>query len=337
MTELTADNAVDYLRQHGQDEFDSATATLLGWGVSNVVLRVETSTQSIILKQSRPQLRTRDAWFSDLDRVFREQEVMEFLQPLLPEGVVPRVLFADRDNYLFAMTDAGRDTRVWKEMLLKGEVQPIDGTRAGRILGRIHQATAERVEQLRPFTDHSVFVQLRVDPFYRRVQERCPDVAEALAVVIEQSLTLKEALCHGDFSPKNLLVVGDAFTLVDYETACFGDPAFDLGFFLSHLLLKAVKHSPNADSMWSLIDAFWVGYDAEVTWRSSIELAGRSVGHLAACLLARIDGTSPVDYLPEEPRREAVRRMARSLFRWRPSRWSDVVNLVEGELRHVDS
>src|SRR6266542_2509958 len=81
----------------------------------------------------------------------------------------------------------------------------------------MHESTARQRHLVEPFRDHTVFVQLRVDPFYRRVQERCPDVAEPVASLIEQLLTMQEALCHGDYSPKNILAHGGGFTLVDYE------------------------------------------------------------------------------------------------------------------------
>src|SRR5271163_2788720 len=103
MLELTADNAADYLRSRGHIGPGPAHVELLGGGVSNVVLRVATVERTFVLKQSRPQLRTRDAWFSDLDRIYREQEVMQALQPYLP-GVVPEVLFVDRANYIYAMS-----------------------------------------------------------------------------------------------------------------------------------------------------------------------------------------------------------------------------------------
>jgi 5-methylthioribose kinase len=328
MLELTADNTADYLRARGFIGPGSVDVTPLGWGVSNVVLRVQTPHHLFVLKQSRPQLRTKDAWFSDLDRVYREQEVMQVLEPLLQPGVVPRVLFSDRDNFVFAMSHAPLPARVWKEMLLAGEVDSLLGELAGRILGRMHQATANRPELVEPFGDSTVFVQLRVDPFYRRVQERRPEVAAAVADVIEQSLTVREALCHGDFSPKNLLVHGGAFTLVDYETAYFGDPTFDLGFFLSHILLKAVKLDGERHEVLELTRAFWRGYSGEVRWRPVAELQRRTIGHLAACLLARIDGTSPVDYLTEENKRERVRGIGRRLLLECPGDWEDVLALV---------
>src|SRR5579862_7882141 len=98
MFELTADNTIDYLRQNGRIGPGPAHAELLSGGVSNFVLRVSTPERQFVLKQSRPQLRTRDAWFSDLDRIYREQEVMQLLHPLLPQ-VVPEVLHSDRENY----------------------------------------------------------------------------------------------------------------------------------------------------------------------------------------------------------------------------------------------
>ena len=105
----------------------------------------------------------------------------------------------------------------------------------------MHDATARDTRSIDAFRDQTVFVQLRVDPFYRRIQERRPEVAAAVAPLIDVLLSVKEALCHGDYSPKNILTHEHGFTLVDYETAHFGDPTMDLGFFLSHLLLKAAR------------------------------------------------------------------------------------------------
>src|SRR5580704_16975393 len=99
MLELTSSNTIHFLREHGWISPGPARVEALGGGVSNAVLRVRTPERVFVLKQSRPQLRTRDAWFSDLDRVYREQEVMQALHPLLPDGIVPAVLFSDRADY----------------------------------------------------------------------------------------------------------------------------------------------------------------------------------------------------------------------------------------------
>lgn len=327
MIELTPENALPYLRDRGWINPGPARVELLSGGVSNAVLRVETPERLFVLKQSCPQLRTRDAWFSDLDRVYREQEVMQLLHPLLPPEVVPEVLHSDRENYVFAMSHAPREAAVWKQALLDGEIDLNLGESSGAILGRMHQVTADPALAER-FGDQTVFIQLRVDPFYRRVRERRPEVAAEIAPILDRLITVKEALCHGDYTPKNLLAYRGGFTLVDYETAHYGDPTMDLGLFLAHLLLKAVRRPDQQSAFFDLTRAFWRGYISEVRFRPATELQTRGIEHLGVCLLARIDGTSPVDYLPEDGKRERVRWIARGILQERPTHWEQVLGIV---------
>jgi 5-methylthioribose kinase len=332
MLELTPENAVAYLREKGWIGASPARVEPLGWGVSNLVLRVVTPERAFVLKQSRPQLRTKDAWFSDLDRVYREQEVMQVLHPLPPPLTVPEVLFVDRPNYVFAMSHAPMDSVVWKETLLAGHVDLAIGERAGMVLGKIHEATARDPRLIDGFRDHTVFIQLRVDPFYRRVQERRREVANEIEPIIQRMLTTQEALCHGDFSPKNILTHDQGFTLVDYETAHSGDPTMDLGFFLSHLLLKAAHRLAQRAEFFELTRSFWKGYGREVSYRPFAELQARGIEHCAVCLLARIDGTSPVDYLPEEAKREAVRDIGVHALRAGTACWDDLLEQVNDQI-----
>lgn len=322
MFELTTENAVDYLQRTGWIR-GPAQAELLSGGVSNFVLRVTTPECRMVVKQSRPQLRTKDAWFSDLNRIWREQEVMQALHPHLAD-VVPEVLHVDRENYVYAMSHAPLDATVWKADLLAGKVDVGFGAKVGSVLGRMHQVSAERVREFEAFRDHTVYVQLRVDPFYVRVQERRPEVAGAIAPIIHDMLTIKEALCHGDYTPKNMLVSGGGFTLVDYETAHFGDPTMDLGLFQAHLTLKAVRDSERSQSFIALMRSFWQAYCGAAIFRSATELEHRGIKHLGVCLLARIDGTSPVEYLPDEGKRTFVREMGRAILRGEIERWEDV-------------
>ena len=335
MVELTAENAIDYLRHMRWINAGRAQAEILSGGVSNQVLRITTPERRFVLKQSRPQLRTRDAWFSDLDRIYREQEVMQALHPYLP-GVVPEVLHVDRANYVYAMSHAPLEARVWKSELLASNIDVNFAMKVGEVLGRMHQVSADRASEFTSFRDHTVYVQLRVDPFYVRVQERRPEVVAAIQPIIDEMLTLKEALCHGDYTPKNILVhpvlpapsgrgAGDeGFTLVDYETAHYGDPTMDLGLLLAHLTLKGVRAKERSSDFVELMRAFWSGYCAVVTFRPQRELERRGLRHLGVCLLARVDGTSPVDYLPEDANREFVRRLGRTILLDGIAHWDQV-------------
>jgi 5-methylthioribose kinase len=141
-------------------------------------------------------------------------------------------------------------------------------------------------------------------------------------------MSAQDGLCHGDYSPKNILTHEHGFTLVDYETAHLGDPTMDLGFCLSHLLLKAVKRGHDRERHFELTRWFWRGYAAETTFLAPSELQTRGIEHCAVCLLARIDGTSPVEYLPEEEKRSAVRRLGCRMLLERPRQWSEVQEMV---------
>ncbi len=324
MLELGPENLIDYLCQTGRlslaDAAKSHAETLSG-GVSNVVMRVSVpGGEDFVVKQSRAQLRTQADWFSQPERIWRERDVLDVLSRVTPPGVVPKRLFEDRDNFLFAMEAIPREHVVWKTALLNGEVDSTIARRLGELLAEIHARTTNDTDLRQRLGDRSIFDELRLDPFYRFVAQRQAEFRPALERLIDETLATTTCLVLGDFSPKNILLVPSEsgsdrqrprFVLVDFETGHFGDPAFDLGFFLSHLLLKTIKHAARADEFFDMIRAFWTAYrgagfqparppeskDGQV---ENLPHERRTVAHLAACLRARVDGKSTVDYLTSE-------------------------------------
>lgn len=334
MLELTTENVPAWLAERGWVSGHFCQVEELSGGVSNVVFRVKTFKGMFVLKQSRAQLRTADPWFSDLSRVFREIDAMQLLERRLPEGVVPQVLYRDDANYAFLMSHAPREARDWRSVLLEGKVDPQLGEVTGRILGTIHASTS-RESLPEGFADRTVFDQLRIDPFYRRVAERCPDVASHLQPLIDDLVTNAWCLTHGDFSPKNLLLHADGFTLVDYETAHLGEPSFDVGFFLSHLFLKALVHPEAWDHFAPLLTGFWRGYQDAFPFKPFEYLIGNGIAHLGACLLARVDGTSPAPYLTDERKKESARRIGKRILMDHLFDWAETLELLREECQRL--
>lgn len=353
MFEVDASNVLEYFADAGRpqweqlglgaDELAKSTATELAWGVSNIVIRVDTPVRSFVVKQSREQLRTEIDWFSQLDRIWREVDVLQTLESLLPAGAVPRVLSEDRDNYLFTMEAIDANHRVWKAELLDGIFDSsIADTLAGH-LAAIHRGSTGNVEIAERMSDQTVFDELRLDPFYRYVAGTCPRFAEPLNSLIERTTQRHDCLVLADFSPKNILLTSKWPVIVDFETGHFGDPGFDIGFFLSHLLLKTAKHHERMAEAIAPARRFWQVYieqlsaDPAPSWlidhNRDSGFERQSVEHLAACMLARVDGKSRVDYLQEVWQPDFIRNFCDDLLTGGQPRMTDAFDLLERSLK----
>lgn len=344
---IDAESAEAYLRETGRLPASARVQVReLSGGVSNLVLYVadaDSPANNFVLKQARPQLRVPDPWFCSVERIWREVAVLEVCHDVLTAAAAaatdphssevsittPRVLFEDRENFLFAMTAAPPQHTVWKQLLLSGEVEPRIADRCGWLLGTLHVGTWCDSAAERRLGDQRFFRDLRIDPYYRKVAEVHPDLAEPLGRLIDSALENRLALVHGDYSPKNLLVYDGGLMLVDFEVGHFGDPAFDLGFFLSHLVLKTFRAGEDWLRFWQLTESFWQSYWTRLTPRvpgaDQRDLERRAVQNFAGCVLARIDGKSQVEYLPELPLRNRIRRFAGHLLRETPSNWPAVL------------
>jgi 5-methylthioribose kinase len=309
-------------------------AEWLSGGVSNVVLRLtdDASGREIILKQARERLRVQADWRSRLDRIWREVSVLRTIGPLFPGGTVPRVLYEDRENYLFAMSAAPRDHVVWKAELLSGRLRADLLPQLGAFLASVHALSAHGAQLPSELRDKQVFDELRLDPYYRWTASRHPEVANALNRLVAETAACEDGLTLADFSPKNILLWGDRWTVIDFETAHFGDPAFDLGFFLTHLVLKSLHVISLRQSLLQGIEAFWNAYRSGLTSAQAPAIEQRSMVHLAACMLARVDGKSPVDYL-DVGEQQWVRQFTTDALNAPPQSWLEMESRLQAAMR----
>lgn len=339
MLELTEQNAAEILHARGHlTDPHTARVRELSGGVSNAVFLIEQGGERFVVKQARGKLRVQADWQCSVERIWREVEVLQTCNELIPKDkqswfCVPHIFWIDQELYAYGMTAAAAEAVTWKEELLAGVTYPSDAHAAGKLLRNLHfnswhnQALAER------FADRTFFVQLRLEPYYLAAAERYPPLARQLRELVDQCWIERHALVHGDFSPKNLLVYHSKVMLIDFEVGHYGDPAFDLGFFLTHLTLKLIHLPAHRKKLLRVINQFWVGYAGH--YNSSPELAklrNRTIQHLAGCLVARVHGKSPVDYLTPPEQLRAV-ALAEKLFDLGPAAsWSQAFALIQQEL-----
>jgi tRNA A-37 threonylcarbamoyl transferase component Bud32 len=272
----------------------------------------------MVVKRALDRLRVKDEWFADRRRNRSEQDYFAYVGKLFP-GVVPRVLHSDPVRGWFAMEFIDGETRNWKSELLAGRADPAAAARAGDTLGRIHRASWGDPEARERFDTLENFTQLRIAPYLLSTAERVPELGSELLAEASRLGATRLALVHGDYNPKNLMVATNRLVILDAEVAWYGDPAFDMGFLLTHFQLKALYHSTAPEPMLGLATEAWRSYAAAVG-PADPGLEARTARLVLCLMLARIHGKSPVEYLTgEEPRRRVTDFVRRNLPRPPPS------------------
>lgn len=293
---------------------DAARWTPLGGGVSCDVWRVESAGRAICVKCALARLAVADDWRAPVGRCRQEYRWFETARALVP-GSAPRPLAADSGRGFIAMDYlADADHRLWKTELLAGKVDPATARAVGERLGAIHAASARHPKLAALFATDEAFFALRLDAYLLAAARRRPAVAGALMALVERTEATRIALVHGDVSPKNILIGPDGPVFLDAETALWGDPAFDLAFCLNHLLLKTLVVIGAGGALAEAFAALADAYLAKVDWEPRAALESRAASLLPGLLLARVDGKSPVEYLPSEDQKAFVRSVAEPLL-----------------------
>jgi 5-methylthioribose kinase len=344
MLELTEQNAAEVLHARGHlTDPHTAKVRELSGGVSNAVFLIEQDDNRFVVKQARGKLRVAADWQCSVERIWREVEVLCVFDRILNISTsvqhVPKVLWTDRELYAYAMTAASSNASTWKELLLAGTAYSNIAFFAGEILAEVHAQTWHQGDIAEEFADRTFFRQLRLEPYYLAAAEKHPPLANQLLDLVDQTWEEQHALVHGDFSPKNILVDGYVF-LIDFEVGHYGDPAFDVGFCLTHLVLKAIHLLGQRAVVLLQIHEFWRSYggtirychDQTIAQADFQRLESRCIQNLAGCLVARVHGKSPVDYLTPAEQLRAV-KLSEELFALGPAaNWKDAYELLQREI-----
>ncbi|HEY2034611.1 MAG TPA: aminoglycoside phosphotransferase family protein [Rhizomicrobium sp.] len=296
-------------------EGEAFAADVLAGGVSCDVWHVKTADgREVVVKRALPRLRVEDEWKAPAERASTEADWFRFVAEFDPR-LVPEVLGEDRPHHIFAMEYLPPEShKLWKAELAAGRADATFAARVGETLAHIHAASANREDVMHDFAHDTQFYALRLEPYLLHTAKKHPDLAPRIRALVDGLAKARIALMQGDISPKNILIGPDGPVFLDAETACYGDPAFDLAFCLNHLLLKCVWHKKFQNAYLECFQALADSYLENVTWEEPNDIEERASALLPALLLARIAGKSPVEYLTAGKDKTAVRDAAKTLF-----------------------
>jgi 5-methylthioribose kinase len=307
---------------------ETVSFTNLRGGVSNRTVKVAWADgHGWVLKQALAKLRVNVEWFSSPERIGVEAKALRCLNQLAPPGTTPAFIFEDMPHYLMGMEAVPEEHENWKTVLFSGRIISDHFVQFGLLLGTIHRRSSESISEVSElFADTTYFENLRLEPYYLYTAQKIADANLFLNALAQETLHHKDCLVHGDFSPKNTLIYRNKLILLDYEVVHIGDPAFDVGFAMTHFLSKAHHLPCECNRLASAAELFWQVYlegISQLNWAN--ELEPRVVRHTLGCLLARVAGKSPLEYLtPAERTRQ--RDTVLALIPQPPTSVSDLID-----------
>ncbi|NJN52066.1 MAG: aminoglycoside phosphotransferase family protein [Gammaproteobacteria bacterium] len=213
----------------------------LSGGVSSDIWRIEGPAHTYCVKRALPRLKVAADWHAPISRNAEEVRWLRFAATVAKDQV-PTVIAADAERGVAVLSYF--EPRLWepyKTLLMRGGTRPAIGRELGDLLGRLHRASAGDAVLAAQFDNLALFDALRLEPYFMGATVRNPELTGILTDIVQSQRQHRTVLIHGDFSPKNILIHQSRPPVVlDAECANWGDPAFDVAFMLSHLLLKAI-------------------------------------------------------------------------------------------------
>jgi hypothetical protein len=321
---------------------------VLALSTCNRLVRVERlGGEAWVLKQALPRPTAPGGWCSDPGHIGREAEGLRWLPQLAPPGTIAPLVFEDAEHRLIAMAAVPRPHENWKAMLIEGRVDPAHAAQFGALLATIHRRAAEWGSPLpQVFADRSFFEATRLERYYDHTASRVPDARAFLEALADESWNRRLTLVHGDYGPKNLLVLsgngdgdggsaGGGVVLLGHELLHWGDPAFDVGFALAHLLSLAHHIGARRIAFRDAADQFCSTYAATLgapLWDATSEPL--AVRHTLGLLLAHVAGRAPLTYLtPDE--QQCQQQVVLAMTRQPPAALADLIQCFTASVGHA--
>jgi len=217
--------------------------TYVNW-IYKVELRKGDDKQIIYLRQTRDHVKKKPDIKMDAARIKFEVNILNLLQEIIP-GIIPEVLFYDKDNNVAVLNDIKRNGNLLVHELLAGRPHPETGKFFGVTIAKVHGQTLgvakEKVRGSEKENTEAVAFHLgmRLKPALEMYQDETKEF-------LKTSDKAKKTLVLGDLASKNIFIDGSKVRFLDLERAFVGDPGFDLAFLFCHYLIEVPPDSISA-------------------------------------------------------------------------------------------
>ena len=270
-------------------------------GVSSDIWYVKTEKGlEFCIKRALEKLTVKEDWFAPINRNNFEAAYFKACQNIIPNSF-PKILGHDDKNYILAMEWFNPKSYIlWKKKLLDMTFEIKDGKTISNILNKKHAYFYNKSNYKKQFENDKTFFDIRIEPYILFTAKSYPQHENYFFNVAKSLVSNKKTVIHGDFSPKNILIGSDFPVILDAETACWGDPVFDLAFCNNHIILKSILNLSNKKKYMSLSKEFINSYIDNINWEEKSNLRDRFLKLTPLLILARLDGKSPIEYYKDK-------------------------------------
>jgi len=304
----------------------------LGGGLVNHLFLARSSKRAVVLKQAEPVMKFNRKFRMPQDRVVTEYDALKLWRALgLPYA--PKPLLLDKKRFLLVMEAVGEGAEMLTFQLMRGKVDVPLLRRLGTTYGRLHGKTRGKSRLKTAFPMTGGFRMLKIGLYYKDMAEsaKSPKMRELAKRCMEKLEKNRLCFIQGDLLPKNILVKGNDFFIIDHEVSYYGDPAQDLAVFFSAMVSSAVINWPLRKRYYRGIREFMKSYKKEAGWGSLFrKIEANSIAYLPANLFGRACGKVKIDLLDKKTEKALVRVMERIVAE-EPKKIASVFRMVDEE------
>ena len=263
----------------------------LSGGIINRVSRIEAAEGNLIVKQFLDRMRIDRNIKMSPKSFYYEKYAINYLDGTLHEKITPAVIFSDDETRLICMKDLGEKNRLDLQMISE-EFDISIFSKIGRVIADIHN-TSFFNKALPILFDNDEFHELKIlHRYYKNVND--PSLQAVRDELIRKCRRNRITLIHNDLKPNNFFVVDGRPYLLDYEGVYYGDPAFDVGYFLGHLFLYYF-HRPTTKNKQMILN-FWHEYISSLKLEQKRELENNVIRHTGFIMMYKLTGIAKDDY-----------------------------------------
>ncbi|MDP3734740.1 MAG: phosphotransferase [Nanoarchaeota archaeon] len=311
-----------YLQQKGHITHKANfKITPLSGGNLNHISLVQNKSNSFVIKQALTKAKVEIPFILPPERILMEKRAMQILNARTNSPSIPKMRFFDEERSLLAMETVPSDFKLLTYELLEGNVNLNLIQNMAKLFSSIHNTTYNDKSLKQQFYSKELFKKSKIgcyhEEYYRATTNKI--AKKNIRETINKAYKNEFCLIHGDAQPKNILVKGDKFYILDYEVAHIGDPAYDLGCLMSHYLFAAIINYPLRKKYYKTISLFFKEYQQNCHFSNQFpKIMQNALGHFPAILYGRVCGTYKVEFIDENTR-QVTKKIANYLAQKKPN------------------